>query len=402
MDGSNILAQVIERLTKRRSVTEAPKRPLMDIQVEPEQDSSVGAETPTPRSGKTIDEYRVPTATFRPETNILKQKIDELMGRDYSKKRGENGETAYGKDYDQSRNLKDIFRSMGLGALTSVANAKLDYREGANPLAQLLGVGIGGAGGGGIAGGIDRNYDNKLQDQLKIAKMVPMYEQSMKMEDAEIAQNAKKAQIENIYEDNRRSEQSRRDLDTYRQGTLEEREVARISRQQDTKMRTVASMLNKLPFIDLKDPRFASIIKAAGDVGLPVTERDAKKNVKLIQDADTGAWTLALTDPISGEQEIRPITNKDGSQLTTTSSSKVLANAAGERQEKSFQHSEKMRLLGDKLEREMKAYEVEIAKAKEERDETRRIAAEGRAEESRKRVIQYQKELQDALKVNEF
>lgn len=98
------------------------------------------------------------------------------------------------------------------------------------------------------------------------------------------------------------------------------------------KMRLVARQWENLGAYDPTNPKFAELTKQMQDVGLPITAKDAKKNIKFEQDAETGAWYTTLTDPTTGEQETREVTQKDGKQLVTTSSSKVMSNAAGERQ----------------------------------------------------------------------
>ncbi len=100
------------------------------------------------------------------------------------------------------------------------------------------------------------------------------------------------------------------------------------------RMRTAENMWKAIPAYNPNDPRFQELTKALGDVNLPLTPKDAKKNVKQVQDSETGAWTLILTNPVDGSQEVRPITSKDGKQLVTTPSIQVSTAAAAERQGK--------------------------------------------------------------------
>lgn len=175
MGKDNILATIIGALQK--------KKPIIDGDTTMPDRSMVTTESSPIMEGAT----RVPTQVFRPTTsdspaNVLFQKIQDLQGKDYSKKKGVDGTVTYGKDYDPTHNFKDIARGIGLGALSSIANAQVDPRGGKNALAQLLGAGIGGAGGGGIAAGVDRNYDNKLQDQMKLKGLIPQYENAFGLE----------------------------------------------------------------------------------------------------------------------------------------------------------------------------------------------------------------------------
>lgn len=200
--------------------------------------------------------------------------------------------------------------------------------------------------GGGIAGGIGYQIDPQIDErenlQKERAKAWGNYQIQSEMEKQRQERARTAAQTQTIYNDDSRQQQIANDNRTYREGQLLESAAKRESVEKNTQMRTVASMWGKLPNYDPADPRFAEITKAMGDVNLPLTPKDSKKVVKQIQDAETGAWSLTLTDPVSGAQEVRPITTKDGKQLVTTSTAKVMANAASERQQsqQTFQATE--------------------------------------------------------------
>lgn len=190
--------------------------------------------------------------------------------------------------------------------------------------------------GGGLAGTIGYQFDPQVDERENLqnqrAKAWRDYQVQNEMETQRQERDRIAAQTQTIYNDDMRQQQATDDLRTFREGQLLESAAKRESNERNAQMRTVSQMWAKLPNYDPADPRFAEITKAMGDVNLPLTPKDSKKVVKQIQDAETGAWSLTLTDPVSGVQEVRPITTKDGKQLVTTSTAKVMSNAAGERQ----------------------------------------------------------------------
>jgi hypothetical protein len=216
--------------------------------------------------------------------------------------------------------MKDILRE-------SLYNFGQEWRANAGmPGDQRLAAAGGAALGGGLAGGFNPTL-NEQRDRLR----------DIGWERARLGdlQNSalRTAQTQNIYSDNARLDQQARDLSDYRQGTIKERDLNRQSRDANVKMRMAEQMWKTIPSYDPNDPKFAQLTKMLGDVQLPLTPKDAKKNVKQVQDAETGAWSLILTDPITGQQEVRPVTDKSGNQLVTTSTAKVAADAAAGRQE---------------------------------------------------------------------
>lgn len=258
----------------------------------------------------------LPEVAFSP-SQITQGKINENRNKDYSIKKDANGNVIErGKDRDNDYDWKDVLGGLGLGILKGLGS----------------GGGIVGGAIEGVRGAFDRNYVEKNRNERETATLISQQQQQQQQEGFNSQMQSADLQRENIIADNERQNQQGKDLTEYRNQTIEERRAQRETSAKNVKMRTVAQMLSTLPVYDPTDPRFAEITKALGDVGLPVTPKDAKKQIKLVQDAETGAWTTVLTDT-AGSQEVRPITNKDGSQLVTTSNAKVMANAAGGRQE---------------------------------------------------------------------
>lgn len=110
------------------------------------------------------------TPTFLPKekrpSDALYAEIERRQGKDFK-----------GKDRDTDHNILDVLRSAGLGALKSLASA--DPRQGWE---GMLGAAVGGAGAGGVGGAIDPNTDERMGNQMNLAKLLPQYEQQYGME----------------------------------------------------------------------------------------------------------------------------------------------------------------------------------------------------------------------------
>lgn len=145
---------------------------------------------------------------------------------------------------------------------------------------------------------------NKTLPQLTMAEKV--LEQRRALQDRDLKRKYDQTKIWDIIDDNEEKK-----LD--RQRKVDDR----ISRERTNRMNQVAGILKNLPEFIPGDPKFKELEDALGDVGLPVTQKDAKKKVDLKQDQRTGEWTVILTNPATGQQEVRPVM-KDGLPLKTT------------------------------------------------------------------------------------
>lgn len=155
----------------------------LPISRNPVVDTSQVTETPT--EDTVTDTMSTPQGTadvtVQSPADVLRGRIGEIQGRDYSKKRNEDGTVTYGKDFDHKRNWKDALRGAGLGLLSSLGNAQVNPND-PNPLSSMFGRAIGGAGVGGVLGATVDNVDNKMQDRMKLAQLLPQYEQAYGME----------------------------------------------------------------------------------------------------------------------------------------------------------------------------------------------------------------------------
>ena len=280
----------------------APQEEVTETQVEtPTTDAETFTETPEPSIA-----------------DLLRSKIDERQKRlAEGATKNPDGTTTYGGQKYRKRNALDALKSAGLGALQSLANMQVNPND-PNPLSSMFGRAIGGAGAGAVMGATMNNVDERMMDKMKLAQLLPQYEQAYGQERQkkadDLAEKTKIAQIRNLDEDNANARWGR----NIQERGLIQQEKNRISREQTSRMTQVAGLLKNTPEFIPGDPKFKELEQALGDVKLPVFQKDAKKKVDLRQDQRTGAWTVILTNPVTKEVESRPVPDKDGKQLRTT------------------------------------------------------------------------------------
>jgi len=124
--------------------------------------------------------------------------INNIQNKEYGFKKDENGniltdadgKKIYGKDRDKDHNWWDSAKSALLGALQGFSTSG-------------LGGAIGGAITGGIGGAVDRNYDEKLQDQMfRLPQAQARLQQAQQAEEFNTKQRAAETQMDNIRTDN--------------------------------------------------------------------------------------------------------------------------------------------------------------------------------------------------------
>ncbi len=258
----------------------------------------------------------------------------------------------------------------------------------------LVGVGQGGLGGGiveGVRGATDRNYNEKLADKKQLAQLYPQMKQEQEQE-------ANQARTDNIYTDNRYQTERLEESRAERQRKIDDRK----SREQTNRMNQVAGMFKNIPEFLPGDPRFADIEKALGDVNLPITPKDAKKKVDLKQDQRTGEWTVILTNPLDGKQEVRPVM-KDGQPYKSTPTV-IMQGEYGmlrqndqqtftaEENEKNRQLSLQKQQLGFQMQAQLKAIEAANSAAAKATDQKARAEYQQKAIEAQKEYIRLRAE----------
>jgi len=222
--------------------------------------------------------------------DVLYDRIRDLETKDYN-----------GKDRDPDHNWKDVLRSIALG----VAQSAAQVRPGSD-LGTTLGMVLGGAGAGAIGGGVDRNFDNRMVDQAKLAQLYPQYQRATEVE------RQRQADADRI-EDRQDLREDRKWRREYQQGLLNDR---------------------------LEDNK-----RQGANTASLITKREidaAKKNIKVVQDAKTGQWSAIMTDPRTG-QTTAVNTTMDGKPFTSESAAKMMAEAALDRMVsgQNFQREEK-------------------------------------------------------------
>ncbi len=261
---------------------------------------------------------------------------------------------------------------------------------------------------GGIVGGVkaatDRNYFEKRGDageKQAALENVAIEQQFGKYDTDEAYKNAQTA---NIYDDNLHNREKFKTDMEYKREEQKRKVEDREQRAATSRMNTVAGMFKNLPEFIPGDPRYAEIEKALGDVRLPITPKDAKKKVDLKQDQRTGAWEAIITDT-SGKIENRPVLRSDGTQLKTTPTVEMQGfygllkqndqqgATASENEKKRRFDAAKQRISQD-FTRERDAYKAAQDAFKVAKTQEARAAASAAQEESRKRILILQNELQ--------
>lgn len=237
-------------------------------------------------------------------------------------------------NYKKPEKKHGFWNVLGEVGKTALIGAGAGYQNSSGSPRERMGALIGGAGAGAAAGAIDPSQSNqrvRLRDIDRTRKEIADLEHDR---EADTSNYYKQEQAKNIKVDNDRQAQQVEDARVNNEGKLQESAEKRKSVDQHVRLRAVQNVLNHLPVYDPNDPRFAEVTQAMKSVGIPIAPKDAKKNIKLVQDAETGAWSVILTNPIDGSQEVRDVKDGKGKILTTTPSVQVSTDAANARQDK--------------------------------------------------------------------
>ena len=255
-----------------------------------------------------------PVETPEPSTaDMLRGQVNDIQRRlAKGATKNPDGTTTYGDKQYRKRNALDVLKSAGLGVLQSLASAPPT-----NDLGALLGRAIGGGAAGGVMGATMNNADEKMQDRMKLAQILPQYQQAYGIERQKKAdddlERLRATQIRNYNEDNENARWGR----NIQERALAQQEKNRVSREETSRMTAIAGILKNAPEFIPGDAKYKELQEALGDVKLPIFTKDAKKKVDLKQDQRTGAWTVILTNPVTGQQEVRPVM-KNGKEFAST------------------------------------------------------------------------------------
>lgn len=170
---------------------------------------------------------------------------------------------------------------------------------------------------GGIGFGASPGAHADFRQEKGVNKLWNKYNQQTAAEQQQSGLETAAVQRQNIIDDNTRQKEQFKQTMDYNRAEQQRKVDDRLSRENTARMNAIAAQFRNLPSVDFSDPKNAELKAAMKDVGLPITDKDSKKKIDLKQDQRTGEWTVILTDPVSGKQEVRPVI-KDGKPFKST------------------------------------------------------------------------------------
>ncbi len=236
---------------------------------------------------------------------------------------------------------------------------------------------------GGVASSASPGFDAEWRRNTQGQKLLRQVGESQAFEKTQSEKAYRDAQTENIYTDNNQRKTDAEQRAAYLKSEQERKTADRTSREGTARMRTIAGMLEHIPSYDPADPKFKELTEALAGANLPLTAKDVKKKVDLKQDQRTGAWTTIVTDPVTGKQEVRDVTGKDGQQFKTTPTVVMQGELgmlkqndqqdfqAGEN-EKNRQHQIELKQMGDALQTKLTEYRTMQQQIRDEKNFERR------------------------------
>lgn len=180
------------------------------------------------------------TETPEPSTaDMLRGQVNDIQRRlAKGATKNPDGTTTYGDKQYRKRNALDVLKSAGLGVLQSLASAPPT-----NDLGALLGRAIGGGAAGGVMGATMNNADEKMADRMKLAQILPQYQQAYGIERQKKAdddlERLRATQIRNYNEDNENARWGR----NIQERALAQQEKNRVSREETSRMTAIAGIL---------------------------------------------------------------------------------------------------------------------------------------------------------------
>lgn len=329
------------------------------------------------RIAEPVPTVPVPVNDTRTLSQQLADKIAEIDNKDYSK-----------AERDSQGNLikpagKD--RKKKWSTAEKIGNAALGFLQGGVP--------------GAVIASTDRNYFKKLKDAVKRAELVPQFQEAAAREQFQTQQADAVARRDNLKRD-----------DAIKVVQLQQQEEIAKDR-----LRTQA--LNKVTSLKYYDPKNTAHQKLAETAGLdaealkgwddrnPITKIVAGTTYKY--NRENGAFepsNLPVDEAKTvvdyevempgGEKRKYRVAQKDAASFSTQMTA---LGARLEQQESQFQRTLDYRTQRDALDRsaekEMVEYKAAIKAQQDAADDAQRQAAQIRAEESKKRLMKLQSEL---------
>ncbi len=181
------------------------------------------------------------TETPEPSTaDMLRGQVNDIQRRlAKGATKNPDGTTTYGDKQYRKRNALDVLKSAGLGVLQSLASAPPT-----NDLGALLGRAIGGGAVGGVMGATMNNADEKMQDRMKLAQILPQYQQAAEVEQRNRDAQYKQAQTLELLG---RPAQRIREIEARSKAAID-----RLNRNADIRAGIAKPVINEAGYIELE------------------------------------------------------------------------------------------------------------------------------------------------------
>ncbi|MFL6228430.1 MAG: hypothetical protein ACJ741_06590 [Pyrinomonadaceae bacterium] len=180
--------------------------------------------------------------------------------------------------------------------------------------------------------------------------------------DVQLADQAEKTRRENDRED-ADAELKREQAGYYRDRNKTDA-AKEQNREEDSQRRVVAQVFNGAKEFDPSDPANADTVAQLKKLGLPVLKKTAGQQLKMVQDAGTGAWSVIAGDKATGEATARAVYNAPGAdgsaptQLTTKPTAQVTKETA----DANRASRESLAKMADATRRQIAAQQASIAR----------------------------------------
>lgn len=184
-----------------------------------------------------------------------------------------------------------------------------------------------------------------LDEEQEQARELPRYRAAAAAEAAQEQEGRERAQAAATLRKTNADATNAENLPTYNQQKTDEK-------SRSDQRRALASIYNKLPEFDPSDPDNAEMVQSMRDAGLPVVQKKGNQQLRFVQDAKSGAWTVVAGDKQTGTATSSGVTAPGGAgQLTTVSSQAMTA----EQQEANRQSAERIAQWRIKAQKEIAA-----------------------------------------------
>lgn len=226
---------------------------------------------------------------------------------------------------------------------------------------ELLGRFLGGAG----AGVAMPDFDDRMEQRGELANLDERYAREYGRQKDALGLEALGADVE--------YKRRRPDLEAEKIATRG-REAAR---------RNLVTLYNRLPEFDPTAPENADLADQMRAEGLPVVPKQASQQLRMVQDAATGGWSVIAAPKTGGQATASSVTTADGKPLVTTSAAQVASRIAENnlkyRKEKDVADRAQRQAMHNDRMKQANATLAERVKARVSQEAARALAAGQRA-----------------------